>query len=690
MNKPKRHTITAALPYGNGPIHIGHLAGAYLPADIYVRFLKLKGEDVLFICGLDEHGVPITIKAAKEGISPQALVDRYHQNMSESFEKFGIHFDIFDRTTNETHHRTAQDFFTKLHEKGCFIEETAAQFYDAKAKTFLADRYIIGTCPHCGHTEAYGDQCEKCGSSLSPKELINPKSALTGNAPELKETTHWYLPLDQYEDWLKKWILEEHQDWKSNVYGQCKSWLDQGLKPRAITRDLNWGVPVPLENAKGKVLYVWFDAPIGYISATKNWAKKKAAQHPETHQATDWEKYWKDKDTRLVHFIGKDNIVFHCIIFPSMLKAEGSYILPEQVPANEFLNLEGQKLSTSRNWAVWLHEYLADFPDLQDSLRYTLTANMPETKDNEFTWKDLQSKNNNELLAILGNFVNRVVVLIHKYYGGVVPEVNEDMENSFPDLAKLIAETPDKIEKSLMQFKYREALGHAMQLARSGNKFLTTHEPWKKQKTAPKEVELLLTTAIQVIANLKIVITPFLPFTAEKLAAIFPEHEFGWEDAGKSKLIAGGTSIAKPGYLFRKIEDKEIEQQVEKLKKQAAKTKAMNASESTPDITFEDFMKVKLKTGIIESAQKVPKSNKLLELKVKMSEEETRTIVSGIAKFYKAEDIIGQQIVVVANLAPKKIFGIESHGMILMAEDADGRLAFVAPDKAIAAGSEVR
>jgi methionyl-tRNA synthetase len=677
----KRYTITSALPYANGPIHIGHLAGVYVPADIYARYLRMKGEDVLFIGGSDEHGVPITIKARAEGVSPQEIVDRYHEQIKKSFEEFGISFDVYSRTSAPIHHETASDFFLKLYEKGDFIEKTNEQYFDEETQHFLADRYITGTCPHCGNEKAYGDQCENCGTSLSPLELINPKSALSGNVPVLKETKHWYLPLDQYEEWLNEWIIEGHKDdWKANVYGQVKSWIDHGLKPRAVTRDLDWGVNVPLKDAEGKVLYVWFDAPIGYISAAKEWSEKTGR---------DWKPYWKDEDSKLVHFIGKDNIVFHCIIFPAMLKSEGSFTLPDNVPANEFLNLENDKISTSRNWAVWLHEYLKDFPGKQDVLRYVLTANAPETKDNDFTWKDFQARNNNELLAIFGNLVNRTLVLTQKYFDGKVPAITE-----WDDVAKSTLEEmktyPDKISSSLDRYRFREALSELMNLARLGNKYLTDMEPWKVYKTDEDKVKTILNVSLQIVANLAVLSQPFLPFTAKKLQEMLGMASPIWSDAGKTELIKTGSVLNNPELLFARIEDAEVDAQVQRLldtKNENEKmTKAKPAKE---EIVFEDFMKMDIRTGTILEAEKVAKTKKLLKLKIDTGIDQ-RTVVSGIAEYYEPDQIIGKKVSILVNLAPRKLRGIESQGMILMAEDADGKLCFVSPTEDVSNGSEVK
>lgn len=677
MKDFKRYLVTSALPYANGPIHIGHLAGVYIPSDIYTRFLRMKGVDVISICGSDEHGVPITLKARKEGVSPQEIVDRYHTMNKKAFEDFGIAFDIYSRTSNKVHYETASEFFRTLYDRGEFTEKTSEHYYDEEAGCFLADRYITGTCPHCGNENAYGDQCEKCGTSLSPNELINPHSTVSGSKPVLRETLHWYLPLDKYEPWLKKWILEEHKDWKANVYGQCKSWLDQGLQPRAVSRDLDWGVPVPVEGAIGKVLYVWFDAPIGYISATKE-------------LTPDWEKYWKDKDTKMVHFIGKDNIVFHCIIFPAMLKAEGSYILPENVPANEFLNLENDKISTSRNWAVWLHEYLGDFPGKQDVLRYSLCANAPETKDNDFTWKDFQARNNNELVAILGNFVNRALVLTNNYYDGKVPERgNPDLndESVLNDITRI----KDNVEASLEAFRFREALKEAMNLARLGNKYLADAEPWKVIKTDPERVKTIMNIALQITANLTIVCEPFLPFSMEKLRGWLNFSELKWSNAGKSDLLKPEHQINKSGLLFAKIEDDEITRQIDKLHatKKANEVAGAKTVPGKDAITFDDFTKIDIRTATILEAEKVPKTTKLLKLKIDTGLD-IRTIVSGIAEYYEPEAIIGKQISIVANLEPRKIKGIESQGMILMAEDKDGKLVMVTPADKVSNGSMIK
>ncbi len=694
MESPKRLTITAALPYTNGPIHIGHLAGVYVPADIYARFMNLQGHDVAFVCGSDEHGVPITIKAKREGVTPQDIVDKYHGIIKKSFEEFGVSFNNYSRTSAEVHHKTASEFFRKLYDSGKFIEESSKQFYDEEAKQFLADRFVVGTCPKCGFEESYGDQCEKCGTSHNANDLINPKSAITGATPTLKETRHWFLPLDQYESWLKEWILEGHKrDWKSNVYGQVKSWIDDGLRPRAVTRDLDWGIPVPVEGAEGKVLYVWFDAPIGYISSTKEWAEK---------EGKDWEPYWKDENTKLVHFIGKDNIVFHCIIFPAMLKAEGNYILPENVPANEFLNLEGQKLSTSKNWAVWLHEYLEDFPGQQDVLRYVLTANAPEAKDNDFTWKDFQARNNNELVAIFGNFINRVVVLTNKYYDGIVPKPNEYNEVDKQVLAELRA-YPAVIASSIEKYRFREAQGELMNVARLGNKYLADEEPWKLIKTDEERVKTIMYVALQIAAALASMSEPFLPFTAEKLKAMLDvdtseenaiistsgtilstSEKSQWNKISEeeSPVLPSGHEIGKAKLLFSKIEDEQIQKQLDKLEATKAANKAENqkADPQKEIATFEDFTKMDLRVGTIVEAEKMPKANKLLVLKVDTGLD-VRTIVSGIAQHFKPEDIIGKKVTVLVNLAPRKLRGVESEGMILMTENADGKLVFVNPDE---------
>jgi len=677
MKNFKRYLVTSALPYANGPIHIGHLAGVYIPSDIYTRYLRMKGADVISVCGSDEHGVPITLKARKEGVTPQEIVDRYHSINKKAFEDFGIAFDIYSRTSNKVHYETASEFFRILYDKNEFTEKTSEQYYDEEAGCFLADRYIMGTCPHCGNENAYGDQCEKCGTSLSPDELINPHSTVSGSKPVLRETLHWFLPLDKYEPWLKKWILEDHKEWKVNVYGQCKSWLDQGLQPRAVSRDLDWGVPVPVEGAKGKVLYVWFDAPIGYISATKELTPL-------------WEKYWKDKETKMVHFIGKDNIVFHCIIFPAMLKAEGSYILPENIPANEFLNLENDKISTSRNWAVWLHEYLVDFPGKQDVLRYSLCANAPETKDNDFTWKDFQARNNNELVAILGNFVNRTLVLTNNYYDGRVPERGKTDPNDDHVLNEIKCIKED-VENCLETYRFREALKEAMNLARLGNKYLADAEPWKVIKTDQDRVKTIMNIALQITANLTIICEPFLPFSMNKLRSLINLKELRWEDAGKTDLLKPGKEINKPELLFEKIEDEEITKQVDKLMatKKANEETNTKAIPGKEPVTFDDFSKIDIRTATILEAEKVAKTTKLLKLKIDTGID-IRTIVSGIAEYYDPAAIVGKQISIVANLEPRKIKGIESQGMILMAEDKNGKLVMVTPADKVSNGSMIK
>ena len=676
--KFKRTTVTSALPYANGPVHIGHLAGVYVPADIYVRYLRLKGEDVLFIGGSDEHGVPITILAMKEGVSPQDIVDRYHSLIKKSFEEFGISFDVYGRTTSPVHTEVASNFFKTLYDKGKFIKDTSKQYYDTEAKQFLADRYITGTCPHCGNEHAYGDQCEKCGTALSPLELINPKSTISGTQPELRETTHWYLPLDQYEDWLRKWILEDHKEWRPNVYGQCKSWLDMHLKPRAVTRDLDWGIPVPIEGVTGKVLYVWFDAPIGYISNTKELL-------PDS-----WEKWWKDPETRLVHFIGKDNIVFHCIVFPAMLKAEGSYILPDNVPANEFLNLEGDKISTSRNWAVWLNEYLVDFPGKQDVLRYVLTANAPETKDNDFTWKDFQARNNNELVAIFGNFVNRALVLTEKYFGGKVPACGTLTDYDKQTLAEF-ADVKAAVENLLDIYRFRDAQKEAMNLARIGNKYLADTEPWKLAKTDMARVETILNIALQITANLSIAFEPFLPFSTVALRNMLNVESFGWDRLGSTDLLSAGHQLGKPELLFEKMEDSVIEAQVQKLldTKKANEEANYKAKPIRANVEFDDFTKLDIRVGTILECTKVPKADKLLQFKIDDGLG-ARTIISGIAQHYAPEDLIGKQVCFIANLAPRKLKGIVSEGMILSAENNDGSLAVIMPQKTVKPGSEVK
>lgn len=697
MKDFKRYTVTAALPYTNGPVHIGHLAGAYLPADIYVRYLRSSGKDVVFICGSDEHGVPITIKAKAEGISPQQVVDKYHKIIGDTFAAFGISFDIYHRTSSEIHHQTASDFFKKLHDNGAFTEEVTEQYFDPKAQQFLADRYITGTCPKCGYDKAYGDQCESCGSSLNATDLIQPKSTLSGEAPILKATKHWYFPLDRYQHKLEKYILEDHKEWKTNVFGQCKSWLTQKLQPRAMTRDLEWGVKVPVEGAEGKVLYVWFDAPIGYISATKALFAQPPSISPQrgegkslSTEAGDWEKYWKDPETKLVHFIGKDNIVFHCIIFPALLMAEGSYILPDNVPANEFLNLEGNKISTSRNWAVWLDEYLKDFEGKQDVLRYVLCATAPETKDNDFTWKDFQARNNNELVAILGNFINRVTVLTHKYYEGSVPEPGSwSMQETA--VFKELEEFPKSIASSIESYRFREALQEFMNLARMGNKYLAETEPWKLIKTEPDRVKTILNTSIQIATNLAIVAEPFLPDTSNKIKNMLQMGKASWKDAGSNQLINPGHIIGDAVLLFDKIEDSAIEQQIQKLSNSKMENEAANAvtEVAKKDISFDEFTAMDIRIGTILAAERVPKTKKLLKLKVDTGIDQ-RTVVSGIAEFFEPENIVGQQVSILVNLAPRDIKGITSQGMILMAEDANGSLTFVQPAQKIKNGSTVR
>jgi methionyl-tRNA synthetase len=684
MSNSQRYTITAALPYTNGPVHIGHLAGVYVPADIYARYLRATGNDVIYICGSDEHGVPITLKAKKEGVTPQDIVDKYHAIIKKSFQDFGISFDNYSRTSAKVHHDTASEFFKKLYDEGKFIEESSEQLFDEEANQFLADRFVVGTCPKCGNEESYGDQCESCGTSHNATDLINPKSAITGNVPTTKVTKHWYLPLDTYEKWLREWIVEGHKnDWKTNVLGQVKSWLDDGLKPRAVTRDLDWGIPVPVEGAEGKVLYVWFDAPIGYISSTKEWAER---------EGKDWEPYWKDENTKLVHFIGKDNIVFHCIIFPAMLKAEGSFILPENVPANEFLNLEGNKISTSKNWAVWLHEYLEDFPDKQDVLRYALTANAPETKDNDFTWKDFQARNNNELVAIFGNFINRVVVLTNKYYDGIIPEPNEFSDIDNETLEKL-QKFPSIIGSSIDRYRFREASQELMNLARLGNKYLADEEPWKVIKENPERVKTVMYIALQIAAGLSIVAEPFLPFTSTKLKGILNvSSSIAWDDVAETnELIASNHKIGKAELLFAKIEDNEVQAQLDKLEATKLANEAENkvVEPQKETIEFDDFTKLDMRVGTIIEAIKVPKTKKLLQLKVDVGID-TRTIVSGIAESFKPEDIIGQKVTVLVNLAPRKLRGVESQGMILMANTPDGKLAFIEPENdSVANGEQV-
>ena len=665
----KRYLITSALPYANGPVHIGHLAGVYVPSDIYARYQRLKGNEVISVCGSDEHGVPITIKARKEGVTPQDIVDRYHEIIKDAFKRLGMSFDIYSRTSSETHRKTASDFFRKLYDEGKFIEQTSMQFYDEEAQTFLADRYVMGTCPKCGNERAYGDQCESCGSTLSPDELINPHSTISGGAISKRETKHWYLPLDQYDPMLREWILEGHKEWKPNVYGQCKSWLDSGLQPRAVSRDLDWGIPVPVEGAEGKVLYVWCDAPIGYISATKD-------------LTPDWEKYWKSEDTKLVHFIGKDNIVFHCIVFPSMLKAHGEYILPENVPANEFLNLEGDKISTSRNWAVWLHEYLDEFPGKEDVLRYVLCANAPETKDNDFTWKDYQARNNNELVAVLGNFVNRALVLTQKYYDGAVPALGELTEYDQQTIAELSG-IKSSLESNIENYHFREALKDAMNFARIGNKYLADTEPWKVIKSDPERVKTILNVALQITANVAVAIEPFMPFSSEKILKMLNINKLNWESLGSMSLLEAGHQIGKPELLFEKIEDDVIDAQLKRLAdikaQNAAAEAAQNVTAQKEECSYDDFQKMDIRVSTILAAEKVAKTKKLLKLTVDTGIDK-RTIVSGIAEHFTPEELVGRQVLVLVNLAPRELKGITSNGMILMAEDASGKLELLAPE----------
>ena len=680
----KRTTVTSALPYANGPVHIGHLAGVYVPADIYVRYLRLKGEEVLFVGGSDEHGVPITIKARNEGVSPQDIVDRYHSIIKKSFEDFGILFDVYSRTTSKTHRELASGFFKTLYENGKFVEQTSEQYYDTEAGQFLADRYITGKCPHCGNENAYGDQCEQCGTSLNATDLINPKSAISGSVPVMRETKHWYLPLDQHEAWLRQWILEDHKEWKSNVYGQCKSWLDMGLQPRAVSRDLDWGIPGPVEGAEGKVLYVWFDAPIGYISNTK----ELCDEQPEKYGT--WEKWWKDPETRLLHFIGKDNIVFHCIVFPAMLKAEGSYILPDNVPANEFLNLEGDKISTSRNWAVWLHEYLEDFPGKQDVLRYVLTANAPETKDNDFTWKDFQARNNNELVAIYGNFVNRALVLTQKYFDCKVPPIgslNDYDKQTQDDFAGV----KTQVEALLDTFHFRDAQKEAMNLARIGNKYLAETEPWKLAKTDMNRVATILNISLQIAANLSIAFEPFLPFTSQRLREMLNLSTFDWKELGKMNLLAEGHQLNTPELLFEKIEDEQVEAQIRKLNdtKKQNEANAFTPQAVKENVAFEDFGKLDIRVGTVLECTKVPKADKLLQFRLDDGMG-GRTILSGIAAYYpKPEELVGSQVLFIANFAPRKLRGIDSEGMILSAENPDGTLTLVRPNEKLTNGSVV-
>ena len=672
----KRYLVTSALPYANGPVHIGHLAGVYVPSDIYVRYLRQRGADVISVCGSDEHGVPITIKARKEGVTPQDIVDKYHNIIKSSFERLGMSFDIYSRTTSPTHAKTASEFFRTLYDKGEFSEATSQQYYDEEAQTFLADRYITGTCPKCGNDRAYGDQCEKCGSTLNATDLIDPKSAVSGSKPVMRETKHWYLPLDKHEQMLREWILEGHKEWKSNVYGQCKSWLDGGLQPRAVSRDLDWGIPVPVEGAEGKVLYVWFDAPIGYISATKD-------------LTPDWEKYWKSEDTKMVHFIGKDNIVFHCIVFPSMLKAHGGYILPENVPANEFLNLEGDKISTSRNWAVWLHEYLDEFPGKEDVLRYVLCANAPETKDNDFTWKDFQARNNNELVAILGNFVNRALVLTQKYYEGVVPAAGELTDYDRETLAEM-PKIRKALEENIEGYRFREALKEAMNLARLGNKYLADTEPWKVVKTDPERVKTILNIALQITAELSIAIEPFMPFSAAKIIKMLNIEKLDWERLGEPEVLPAGHVIGKAELLFEKIEDSVVEAQVAKLQATKAANEAAEktAEPQKAECSFDEFQKMDIRISTIVAAEKVAKTKKLLKLTVDTGID-TREIVSGIAEHFTPEELVGRQVLVLVNLAPRELKGTLSRGMVLMAEDADGKLVLLSPDKEVKSGSIV-
>ena len=677
-HKFNRTLVTAALPYANGGVHIGHLAGVYVPADIYTRYLRLKGREVLYVCGSDEHGVPITIRARKEGCTPQDVVDRYHKLIKESFEGFGISFDVYSRTSSETHHKTAADFFRRLYDKGEFVERESEQYYDEEAQTFLADRYITGECPHCHAEGAYGDQCEKCGTALSPTELINPKSAVSGSKPVLRKTKHWYLPLDKHQAWLEPWITEQHREWRSNVMGQCKSWFDMGLQPRAVSRDLDWGIPVPVEGADGKVLYVWFDAPIGYISNTKELL-------PDT-----WEKWWKQPDTRLVHFIGKDNIVFHCIVFPAMLKAEGSYILPDNVPSNEFLNLEDDKISTSRNWAVWLHEYLVDMPGKQDVLRYVLTANAPETKDNNFTWRDFQARNNNELVAVYGNFVNRALQLTKKYYDGIVPAAGTLTEYDLETIREFRG-VKEQVEKLIEEFRFRDAQKEAMNLARIGNKYLADSEPWKVIKTDPERVKTVINLSLQLVANLAIAFEPFLPFSSERLRGMLNVERPEWNRLGSTDLLPEGHQLNEPALLFEKIEDAVIEAQIQKLldTKKANEAAAYKANPVRQDIAFEDFEKLDIRVGTVVECERVPKADKLLRFLI-ADGLENRTIVSGIAKHYNPEDLIGKQVCFIANLPPRKLRGIESQGMILSAENFDGGLSVLTVDREVKPGSEVK
>ena len=685
QKKYKRTTVTSALPYANGGVHIGHLAGVYVPADIYVRYLRLKKEDVMFVGGSDEHGVPITIRARKEGVTPQDIVDRYHKMIKDSFDEFGISFDIYSRTTSEMHRKTASEFFRKLYDEGKLTEETTKQYYDEEAKQFLADRYITGECPHCHNEGAYGDQCEKCGRDLDPTELVNPRSTISGSTPVLKETKNWYLPLNEYQEWLKEWILQQHKEWRPNVYGQCKSWLDMDLQPRAMTRDLNWGIPVPVEGADGKVLYVWFDAPIGYVSNTKELCESNPQRWGE------WTKWWQDEDTRLVHFIGKDNIVFHCIIFPVMMKAHGKYIMPDNVPANEFLNLENDKISTSRNWAIWLHEYLRDFPGKQDVLRYVLTANAPETKDNNFTWRDFQERNNNELVAVYGNFVNRALQLTKKYWNGVVPECGELSETDRQTLDEF-KDVKQKVEELLDVFKFRDAQKEAMNLARIGNRYITECEPWKVWKTDPKRVETILNISLQLVANLAIAFEPFLPFSSKKLRDMLNITDFDWNQLGQTDLLKAGHQLAEPQLLFEKIEDDVIEAQLQRLEdiKKQNEAAQYKAKDVKPTVSFEDFEKLDIRVGLIKSCEKVKKSKKLLQFCIDDGTGTDRTILSGTAQFYdNPQELVGKRVLFVANFAPRKMMGIESQGMILSAVDFDETLSVVTTSRDVKPGSQV-
>lgn len=685
QKKYKRTTVTSALPYANGGVHIGHLAGVYVPADIYVRYLRLKKEDVMFVGGSDEHGVPITIRARKEGVTPQDIVDRYHKMIKDSFDEFGISFDVYSRTTSEMHRKTASEFFRKLYDEGKLTEETTKQYYDEEAKQFLADRYITGECPHCHNEGAYGDQCEKCGRDLDPTELVNPRSTISGSTPVLKETKNWYLPLNEYQEWLKEWILQQHKEWRPNVYGQCKSWLDMDLQPRAMTRDLNWGIPVPVEGAEGKVLYVWFDAPIGYVSNTKELCESNPQRWGE------WTKWWQDEDTRLVHFIGKDNIVFHCIIFPVMMKAHGKYIMPDNVPANEFLNLENDKISTSRNWAIWLHEYLRDFPGKQDVLRYVLTANAPETKDNNFTWRDFQERNNNELVAVYGNFVNRALQLTKKYWNGVVPECGELSETDRQTLDEF-KDVKQKVEELLDVFKFRDAQKEAMNLARIGNRYITECEPWKVWKTDPKRVETILNISLQLVANLAIAFEPFLPFSSKKLRDMLNITDFDWNQLGQTDLLKAGHQLAEPQLLFEKIEDDVIEAQLQRLEdiKKQNEAAQYKAKDVKPTVSFEDFEKLDIRVGLIKSCEKVKKSKKLLQFCIDDGTGTDRTILSGIAQFYdNPQELVGKRVLFVANFAPRKMMGIESQGMILSAVDFDETLSVVTTSRDVKPGSQV-